>query len=129
MTLKEKILALDGYEYIRRCGDQKQNVRNAYEAALELADMPMDHREPAYKMFDRVGKFCWVYEATLNEIACDIYDALDLAGGAAGSASIKDIDYVSPEDALKLHQISLAQHQAKEFQWDVQAIMGVPVDG
>ena len=117
--LKERILEIDDYRYLRRGEDPAENLQNAYEAALELDGKDIGFLEPTAEVFRRVGKFCWTYEATLNEIACDVYDDLGLSGGATGSASIEDIKDMPEASALKLFSATFAQHEAALFKQDV----------
>ena len=119
MQLKERILDTADYRYLKREEDPIDNLRNAYEVALELDGKHIGFLEEPDEMFRRVGKFCWTYEATLNEIACDVYDDLGLAGGATGSASIADIKDIPKEAALKLFDITFARHEAGLFKQDV----------
>ena len=115
MTLKDKILAIDDYQYLKTGPERKENVRNAYEVALELDGKPMDYKEPNDDMFNRVGRFCWLYAATLNDIACDIHNEFGLVGGATGGASISDVQHLSAEAALKLFNITYAEHEAERL--------------
>jgi hypothetical protein len=123
MTLKQRILELPDFLYLRTVDDAKENVRNAYQTALSIDGKPHDFKESADDMFNRVGRFCWVYAATLNEIACDVYEELDLVGSSTGGASISDIQHLSQEGALKLFNITLASHEADQFKRDVQRTM------
>ena len=116
--LKERILDTDDYRYLKREEDPRTNVRNAYEAALELDGKPIDFKESVPAMFRRVGKFCWTYEETLNEISCDIYDDIGLAYSATFSASIEDIKDIPEATALKLSSVNLARHEANLFKRD-----------
>lgn len=123
MTLKQKILSIDDYHYIRTVDDAKENVRNIYEVALEEDGKPMDFKESPDDMFYRAGRFAWTYAATLNEIACDLYSELGLVGGSTGAASISDIQYLNSDQALQLFRITAAEHEAATFKQDVQKTM------
>lgn len=109
---------------IMRLGETpRDNLRSAYEIALKVDNKQPHMVEAAADMFDRTGKFIFTYIATLNQIAVDFYERTGLTGGATGSASIKDIQFLTTPDAKELFLICFAQVEAATFKKDLIAEM------
>ncbi len=121
MTLKESILATDDYQLVRRGPTPQETCRAAYEVAQVRSDCVGLNELPA-AMFDRAGRFCTIYRATLDLIASEIYVDLGLVGGVV-PGTIADIEYLPINDAKKLANITLAQHEADTIMKEIISTM------
>lgn len=117
MTLKKKILETDGFQLVRREATPKETCRAAYEVALDGCGK-CGLKEPPDLMFYRAGHFCIAYMSALDEIAGDIYVDIGLAGGVV-PGTIADIDHLSIEDAKRLADITMAQHEAATIMTEI----------
>lgn len=115
MEIKEAILETKELRLMRLGAGPKDNLRAAYDLALVFAKKPQNFKESAEAMFDRAGKFCDAYVSALDGIAGEIYHELGLTGGATGSASLSDIEYLSSTGAQRLFDVTFAQKEAGMF--------------
>lgn len=105
---------------LMRLGDgPKDNLRLAYQVALQVDNKQPHMVESADKMFHRTGAFIWAYIETLNQIVSEFYQRCGLTGGVTGPASLDDIKFLSEPDALELFNLTFAQVSAETFKRDL----------
>jgi len=118
MTLKTEILATPDYMLLKSTEDAKENLRTAYELALSHDNKPVDMKEQPDDMFHRTGRFIWAVGDALTEIKEEAYKNMGLIGGAAGSASLADLQYLSEGDAAIVMDIAFAEKEIQVFKKD-----------
>lgn len=117
--IKDRLSVGDKFDIVRLGESSKENLRSAYELALELEGLPLDTVEPPAKMFDRAGMFIWSWLDALDEILDVFCQENDLTGGVLGPPIVEDLKNIEQDKALRLFHLAHAVTVAETFKRDL----------
>lgn len=124
MPLEDFIKSAPGFRVVKRGETPRETARNVYDVALAISGLSeAEDQKNGVVMAIRASGCLVALIRAAKGIESDIHEELGLTGGATGSASFADLQYLSKEDALRLAQITATVKELESMKPDVLAIL------
>jgi len=116
--MKAKIIQLikqaDSNPILVHTGNNREDLRSAYEMALICSDLGIDNKEQPIAMFERTGRFLFELISVLSAIGECCYEN-NIEDGARGSITAGEIEYLTKDDALDAFNIVESIYHAERI--------------
>lgn len=124
MAMLDLVRNAPGYRLVKRGETPKETARNIYDVALSVAGLPEDEdQRNGVVMTIRAAGFLTALREATKIVESEIHEDLGLLGGASGSASLADIQHLSTDEALRLHNITAAVKELESMAPDMLQII------